>query len=141
MSAFNEFDCFLDDLTSGVHNFNAGGFMLALTNLTPDPTSTMYSQIIEIPGGFGYTSGGLLLNVSKIRTGSTITILAQNALIYAQGGVIGPFQYAVLYNSNSPNKSVVGWWDYGMPLTLQPTEAFTFVPNPSLGLFSIARAT
>lgn len=141
MSAFNEFDCFLDDLTSGVHNFNGGGFMLALTNNPPDPGFTSFTQIHEIGPGNGYVAGGSLLNISKGRSGSAVIIFAQNMIITAQGGSIGPFQQAVLYNSNALNTPLIGWWDYGMPLTLAPSEAFTFVPNPTLGLFSIARLT
>jgi hypothetical protein len=51
--------------------------------------------------------------------------------ITAAGGVIGPFQYAVLENSNttSATRPLIGWWDYGSALTLNDTETLDIKYN------------
>ena len=142
MSAvFNQFDCFLDDLTNAVHNFNADQFMVFLSNQLPTRALKTKAQISEILGGFGYVVGGSQMLMSKTDISGVVTVYGRNVQFTAQGGQIGPFQYAILYNMTSPNKSLIGWWDYGGTLVLNSTEAFTVVTNPSLGLFELERTS
>jgi hypothetical protein len=54
----------------------------------------------------------------------------------ANGGTIGPFQFAVVYNDTAANDNLVSWWDYGSPLTLNDTEAFTV--DFAAAMFTIA---
>jgi len=140
-AVFNQFDCFLEDLLNAVHNFNSDQFYVYLTNQIPQYTNKVKADLAEITSGFGYVAGGSKMNMSKHNVGGVVTVYGTNVQFTAQGNTVGPFQYAVLYNKSSPSGSLIGWWDYGGTLVLQPTEAFTVVTNPSLGLFEIERTS
>jgi hypothetical protein len=54
------------------------------------------------------------------------------------GGSIGPFQFAVLYNSTSPTQPLIGWWDYGLPITLTNGNTFTVTTDLANGILTLA---
>jgi hypothetical protein len=54
----------------------------------------------------------------------------------ATAGGMGPFRYAVLYNSSAGNK-LVGSYDYGSSVTLAVTETFTVDFDGSLGVLTL----
>ena len=56
----------------------------------------------------------------------------------AAGGSIGPFEYAVLYNSTSATQPLIGWWDYGLPITLTNGNTFTVSTDLINGILTIS---
>jgi hypothetical protein len=64
-------------------------------------------------------------------------VLANPATWVAAGGAIGPFQYAVLYNSTPASKPLIGWWDYGNSISLQDTETFNVALDQVHGVLSL----
>ena len=54
----------------------------------------------------------------------------------ASGGSIGPFQYAILYDSTTDN--LIGYWDYGSAVTLSTGESFSVVLDGTSGVFTVA---
>jgi len=64
-------------------------------------------------------------------------ILADTVFTATAGG-IGPFQYAILYNtSSSAANKIIGWYNYGSAVTLADTETFTVDFDPSTGALTI----
>ena len=55
----------------------------------------------------------------------------------ASGGSIGPFEYAVLYNSTSATLPLIGWWDYGTAITLTVGNTFTVTTDLTNGILTI----
>lgn len=127
MATFNKFQDFSQQLTEGTQNFGTDVYKVALSNVAPVATNTVFGDITEISSGNGYTAGGSTTTITVSETTGTTTVSGTQVVFTASGGSIGPFRYVVLYNdtTTSPNKPLVGWWDYGSSITLADTETFT----------------
>ena len=128
MATFNKFQDFSEQLTRGAQNFGTDTYKVALSNVAPVATNTAFANITEIAAGNGYTAGGTATTISISESSGTTTVSGTQVVFTASGGSIGPFRYVVLYNdtTSSPNKPLVGWWDYGAGgVTLADTETFT----------------
>ena len=124
MAAYNKFEDFTEQESRGVHNFGAHVFKIALTNAAPLASNTALANITQIAAGFGYAAGGTATTVAISETAGTTTVTGTAVTFTAAGGSIGPFQYAVLYNSSatSPLGALISWWDRGAAATLLDTE-------------------
>lgn len=128
MAAYNKFDQFATDLSTGVHDLNADQIMVALSNTAPNTgTNAVFADITEITAGNGYTAGGSDSTNSGAGSSGTYTVTCNNVTWTASGGSIGPFQYVVCYNNTptSPADPLISYWDYGSALTLATGESFT----------------
>lgn len=138
MAAFNKFEVFSEHLAEKVHNLDADTLAVYLSNATPDAAAdAVKADLAEIATGNGYTGPQDTLNATS-RTGGTTSITGTDVVITAAGGSIGPFRYVVLENDTpaAPLDPLIGWWDYGAPLTLLTGESFTVDFGSSL--FTIA---
>ena len=130
MASFVKYQCFVENVAEKVHNLASDTLKVALTNTAPNvATHALLSDITEIAAGNGYTAGGnQTVQSSSAQTGGVYTLAsADPATFVASGGAMGPFRYAVLYNSTptSPLKPLIGYWDYGSSITLAIGETFT----------------
>jgi len=140
MATFSKFNAFSENLAEGVHDLGSDTLKVALTNSAPSASNSTLSDITQVAGGNGYTTGG---------TQATITASAQSDGVYklvladvtftASGGSIGPFQYAVLYNDtpSSPADPLIGFWDYGQSVTLTAGESFIWDAHPDNGVLTL----
>lgn len=125
MAAFNKFNSFVEALGRKVHNLNADILKVALSNTLPLAANSQLSNITQISAVNGYVSGGNAATAnSYTQTSGTAKLTATDTLFTAAGGSFGPFQYAVLYNDTATNKELIGWWDYGAPLTITSGNSF-----------------
>lgn len=139
MASFVKYENFSEDLAEKVHDLNADTLKVMLSNTAPNvATHTIRSQVTELAGGSGYTSGGTDTQNATSRTGGTTSITAVDVVFTASGGSIGPFRYTILYNDTptSPVDPLIGYWDYASSITLLDTETFTVDFGTSL--FTIA---
>lgn len=126
MSAFNKVNSFVEAMGRKVHNLNADVLKVMLTNTAPVATNAVKADITEIAAGNGYTAGGTqAASNTYVQTSGVAKLVANDVVITAAGGSIGPFRYAVLYNSTATNGELIGWWDYGSALTLATGESIT----------------
>lgn len=129
MAAYNKYNIFVEHLAKGIHDFSSHAFRIALTNTAPNAaTHTVRADISEISSGNGYTqdSHGTTIG-GTTQSGGTLSITATDVTITASGGSIGPFRYAVLYNTTPTNPAdpLIAYWDYGSSITLAAGESFT----------------
>ena len=129
MASFNKFRDFVEQLGLKQHDLNADPLYVFLTNEQPLVTDTTRADIADLSTGNGYTAGGAdTQNAASESPAGTLTVTGTDIVWTASGGTIGPFQFAVLYNQvgglGAGNK-LIGWWDYGAPLTLNSGETFT----------------
>lgn len=140
MSAFNKFNSFVDWLAKGNCNLGSDALKVMLTNTAPVATNSIYSDISagDLATGNGYTNGGLATTPTLSNASGTEKLVGTNVTVTATGAV-GPFRYAVLYDSTpASNKSLIGWWDYGSSITMASGDTFTVTFDGTNGIAQLA---
>ena len=138
MASFNKYQKGVEALVEGI-NAGSNVWMVALSNRTPVVASdATLADAVEISAVNGYTAGGNTAStVSSSQTGGTYKlVLSSPATWTASGGSIGPFEYAILYDSTTDN--LIGYWDYGSSVTLSVGESFSVVLDGTSGVFTVA---
>ena len=135
---------FVEDLGKGVHNFTSSAtaaLKIALTNTAPSATSTVWNTTnFPAPAAAGgYPAGGAAVAITSWSqtTGTGKLVLTDPTPFTANATTIGPFQYAVLYNTSASDK-IIGYYIYPTAVTLADLETFTVDFDPSLGALTIA---
>ncbi len=138
MASYNKFNVFVSDIATKVHNLNSDTLKIMLTNTAPVATNTVKSNITEISSGNGYTAGGTQAVFSSgANTSGTYKLILSPVVYTASGGSIGPYQYAVLYNSTPASGNLIAWWDYGTALTLTNGNSFTVSLDQTGGVLTL----
>lgn len=137
MATFNKYFTFIEEVYEGGHNLGADVLKVALTNTAPTAaTDTVWNTTVApAPAAAnGYSAGGnTITTTSSAQTSGTYKLVLVDSVFTATAGGIGPFRYAILYNSSKTNK-VVGYYDYGSSITLADTETFTVDFDPTTGV-------
>jgi len=140
MASFNKFNAFAEYLAEGKMNLETDSLKIVLTNTAPVAGNSVLADLTEISGGNGYTTGGNAVAVaSSGQTSGTYKLVLDDLTITASGGVIGPFRYFALVDTtpSTPNKPLVGWWDYGSSITLADGESVTVDFSATNGVLQI----
>ncbi len=142
MAAYNKFNPFAAYMPNGAVNIASDTIKVMLTNTVPVATNGVYSDIStnELASGAGYTTGGATVTlVSSTQTSGTYKYTASMANpTWTASGSMGPFRYAVMYDSSASTKALIGWWDYGSALTLSTTQTFTITLDSVNGVFQLS---
>lgn len=120
---------------TGEVNLTSDTLKVMLTNTAPPATAQVYSDIsaTELASGNGYTTGGgTIPGTSWSVVGDVGELLGSPFTWTAGPSSMGPFQYAVAYDSTPANKVLLGWWDYGAPITI--LTGLTFIWSPTGGI-------
>lgn len=128
MPALTKFDQFIEEFGKGNHDLHADPIFAYLTDELPLATDTTRADIADLATGNGYTAGGEDIQNTLSEAGGVGTVNGTNIVWTAVGGTIGPFQYVVVYNQVgglAGTNKLIGWADYGTPITLQIGETFT----------------
>lgn len=137
-TAFNKFNQFVEDLAKKVHNLDSDVIKVMLTNTAPVATNTVKANITEIAAGNGYTvGGGIVAFVSGAQTAGLYKLILAALTFTAAGGVIGPFRYAVFYNSTTASGNLIGWYDYGSANTIPDGSGFTVNCDQTNGVLQL----
>lgn len=139
MASFVKFHCFVEDLAEKAHNLSSDTLKVALTNTAPSASDTTWNTTSHpAPAATnGYTAGGNTVTVSSsAQTSGTYKLVLADSTFTATGA-LGPFRYAVLYNSTASNKPI-GYYDYGSSVTLADTETFTVDFDGTNGVLQLA---
>ncbi|WP_340672563.1 hypothetical protein [Bradyrhizobium ottawaense] len=142
MASFNKFQVFVLDVASGKHQMQTGTahvYKVYLTNTAPVATNTVYNTPADLSTANGYTAGGTTIGtITGSQTSGTFKFIGGTDPAWtASGGSIGPFQYAVLYNSSASGTPLIGWWDYGTAITLTNGNTFTVDLDQTNGILTI----
>ena len=136
MATFNKFQGFIGYMGLGAVNLNTDTFNVYLSNTAPSASlDDVKADLAEITNENGYTAPVDIQNAASEASG-TLTMTAVDVVITASGGTVGPFQYAVIYDDTHASDVLMGWYDYGSPITLQDTETFTVDFGASLATWT-----
>jgi hypothetical protein len=138
MASYNKFQSFVELLAEKAHNLGSDTLKVALSNTLPVNTNTVLANITQIANGNGYTTGGTAASISSSAQTSGTYKLVLADVVFTATGAVGPFQYAVLYNDTATNDELIGWWDYGTPVTLANGDTFTVDFDAATGVLTIA---
>jgi len=139
-TTFNKFNVFVQDMANGKHNLGSDTIKVALTNVAPVASNTVFANITEISAGNGYTAGGATsTQTSSVQTAGTYRLITGNVTTTASGGSVGPFRYVVVYNNTqtSPLKPLIGYYDFGSNVTLNNGDSFSTNFDQTNGLLSV----
>lgn len=140
MVAYNKINQFPEDLAKKKHDLSADVFKVMLTNVAPVASNTVYANLTDLATSGGYTAGGGTASITSCaQTSGTLKWILGNVVTTATGAV-GPFRYAALYNftQTTPLKPLIAWWDYGSSITLANGDTFTWAPDATNGVLTIA---
>jgi hypothetical protein len=136
VAAFQKFNCFVEDLAEKKHDLGTDALKVMLTVTAPVATNTVRSNITDLSTANGYTNGGTAATLgSSVQTSGTYKLVL-NDVTFTATGAMGPFRYAVLYNS-AGTQPLIGWWDNGANVTLANTEVFTVDYDASAGVLTL----
>jgi hypothetical protein len=137
MSPYNKFNVFTRDALEAKHDFGSHTFHVMLSNTAPAAGDTVRADIDELVVGNGYLAGGLPVSISMVTLSGLTRVFGSTLEFNADGGPIGPFRYAILYNSSTVGEPLIAWFDYGGPLTLLDTQRFTVKFDAINGIFTL----
>ncbi len=139
MASYVKYQDFVERLVLQFHDFDSHTFKIALSNTAPNvATHTVLTDVTEISAGNGYTAGGTATAMTVTETGGTVKIAGTDVTFTASGGNIGPFRYAILYNSTIAPGYLIAYWDYGVSITITSGNSFLVDLDPSAGIFTLA---
>lgn len=130
MATFVMFDEGIYNILNGAIDLDTDSFKVCLSNTAPTAaTDDEIADITQIAAGFGYSTGGQVLdNVSLAESGAGTGIWIwtfDDETFTASGGSIGTFRYVVIFSDTSTNDKLVGYLDYGTPITITNGNSFT----------------
>lgn len=104
-------------------------------------TDTILTDLTQIGGSNGYTTGGNTITFNSTRSGGTITATAVDVTWTASGGNLGASttgRYVSIYDDTptSPVDPLWGSYDYGSTFTVADTETFTLDFGATLATLS-----
>lgn len=134
MATFNKFNQFVADVANKVHNLSSDQLVVALTNSIPLATNTVIANITQI--SYTNLSSRNITTTSSTQTSGLYKLIINQPTLTASGSV-GPFQYAVLYNSTAASGNLIGWYDLGSAITLASTDSIQLQFDLTNGLLEI----
>lgn len=120
------FDSFFVNLGKDI-DFSVDTLGVVLSDILPSVSAdSIVGDIIELPNGNGYITGGPDVNIISWDATDVpyiAELVTTQPIFTANGGSIGPFRYAVLYDKTPGNRYLISCYDYGAEKTLADTEA------------------
>lgn len=130
MATFTKFQQFVEDLSKSVHNFTSDSTCTVTVALcaaanAPVATNSVLADLTQI--NYTNCSSRVVTGVTAEQTTGTVTYTANDLVLTASGGSVGPFRYVALFNDDttSPADALISFADYGSEITLSAGQTFT----------------
>ncbi len=145
MAVFNKVN---DFVVNAVHNMDLASdqIVVALSATAPSSESSnptadgngVLANVTEI--AYTNLSSRNVTTTSSTQSSGTYKLVLADLTLTASGGAVAAFQYVYLYNDtvSSPNKPLLGYYDYGTSLTLSDGDSLTVDFSPTTGVIQIS---
>lgn len=138
MASYTKYTSGVDALVKAI-NAGSDAYKVALANSVTIGATTFTPGTDDLTTGGGYTQGGNAASVASSTTTAGVMKLVLNSPTAwtASGANIGPFRYAILWDTTT--STPLGYWDYGSSITLLSANAdtFTVTLDASNGVFTV----
>ena len=124
MATYTKFQCFVEDLAHGVHNFDSNTIKVALSNASNPPSASAHVKLTDITTVSTANLDGVTLTKSSSGQTSGTYKYVPNDLTMTASGAVGPFQYVIIYNDTAANDPLICYFDYGSEVTLAKDDTF-----------------
>ena len=131
MATFTKYDNFVQALCDKlVDAFGTTDIWKAVihTDAPVPPTDTAVTDLTQISGTNGYTTGGSDITFNSTRSSGTVTATAVDVVWTASGGNLGSStscRYVSIYDSSAAGQWLCNSYDYGSMFTVASGETFT----------------
>lgn len=138
MATFTKYNTFIENLCNKlIDAFGTTDTWKAVIHTdAPAPTTdNALSDLTEISGNNGYTTGGADITFNSTRTTDTVTATATDVVWTASGGNLGSSstgRYVSIYDDTSAGNNLLCSYDYGSTFTVATGETFTLDFGASL---------
>ena len=143
MATFNKVN---DFVANAVHDMDLASdqVVVALSNTAPsaegsDPTTDdngVLANVTEIT--YTNCSSRNVTTTTSSQTSGTYKLVLADITLSASGGDVGPFRYVYLYNDTVSGDPLIGYYDYGLSLTLNDGDSFTLDFSATDGVIQIS---
>ena len=145
MATFNKIN---DFVVNAVHNMDleSDQIVVALSNTAPsaeatDPTTDgngILGNVTEV--SYTNCSTRNVTTSSSTQTSGTYKLVLTDITLTASGGDVGPFRYVYIYNDTvaTPADPLIGYYDYGLSLTLNDGDSFTLDFSATDGVIQVS---
>lgn len=102
-------------------------------------TDSTLSDLTQIGGSNGYTTGGENISFNSTRSGGTVTATASDVVWTASGGNLGSSttgRYVSVYDDSAAADDLWCSWDYGSTFTVASGETLTLDVGASIWAIS-----
>jgi hypothetical protein len=138
MATFTKFECFVEDIAHGKHDFSADQVMVALVaaaNAPDTATDGVLGDLTE--AAYTFCSTREITTTSSGQTDGVWRLVLADLTLTASGGSVGPFRYLVIYNDDAPSKELIGVLDWGSDVTLASGDSFDLDFDPTDGAIDL----
>ena len=138
MATYTKYETFVENFANKLIDwFGATDTWKAIihTDAPVVATDNALSDLTEIGGSNGYTTGGSDITFNSTRTGGTVTATATDVVWTASGGNLGASttgRYFTIYDDTSTGNNVMCSYDYGATFTVATGETMTLDFGASL---------
>ncbi len=138
MATFTKYETFVENLCNKlIDAFGSTDTWKAIihTDAPVVATDNAVSDLTQISGSNGYTTGGTSISYNSTRSGGTVTATATDVVWTASGGNLGASttgRYFTIYDDTSAADNVLCSYDYSTTFTVASGETMTLDFGASL---------
>lgn len=137
MATYTKYSTFVENLSNKlIDAFGTTDTWKAVIHTdSPQATDNGVSDLTQIGGSNGYTTGGENISFNSTRSGGTVTATATDVVWTASGGNLGSSttgEYFSIYDDTSAGDNLLCSFDYGSTFTVASGETMTLDFGASL---------